>query len=721
LVLSWYDSDCLIGWHTPKKGGCSVLESLFDPQAVAVVGASANPAKLGHSILDNIIKYGYQGQVYPINPKEIEILGRTCYPRLTDVPGAVDLAVIVVPSKAVAAVMEDCGAKEVGAAIIITAGFRETGVEGRQLERKVIEIAFKYDIRVVGPNCLGVITTASDLNASFAAGMPERGRISFMSQSGALCTGILDWAAANALGFASFVSLGNKGDLNETDFLEAWHHDPQTDVIMAYLEGIVNGPRFMQVARELTKEKPLIVIKSGTTSAGSRAVSSHTGTLAGSDAAYDAAFRQSGIVRANSVSELFAYSTAFAYQSLPQGRQVAIITNAGGPGIMATDACEVRGLQLATLSPETVNSLQENLPAAANFYNPIDVLGDAYADRYELALKAALDDANVDAVIFLLTPQAMTEIKETARAVVELSKGYDKPILANFLGGKHVAAGNRILREGQIPCYDFPEEAADALARMVEHREWRERTREPLEQLPVDRERAATSLLTAQKAGRLALNEVEARQIVAAYGLPLPKSQLALNVDQALRWAEEINYPVVMKIISPDILHKSDIGGVQVGLKNAKEVQMAYEEIINRAYRYMPDADVWGVAVQEMVPVGKEVIVGVNKDPTFGHLMMFGLGGIYVEVLKDVVFRVAPLTRTEANEMVREIRSFPLLAGTRGEKPVDIDAVVDSILRVSQMVTDFPQIVELDINPLFAYEDGQGAMAVDARIVISDQ
>jgi acetyltransferase len=305
--------------------------------------------------------------------------------------------------------------------------------------------------------------------------------------------------------------------------------------------------------------------------------------------------------------------------------------------------------------------------------------------------------------------------------VVELSKGYDKPVLANFLGGKHVAAGNRILREGQIPCYDFPEEAADALARMVEHREWRERKREPLERFPVDRERAATSLLMAQKAGRLALNEVEARQIVAAYGLPLPKSQLALNIDQAVRWAEEINYPVVMKIISPDILHKSDIGGVQVGLKNAREVQMAYEEILNRAYRYIPDADVWGVAIQEMVPVGKEVIVGVTKDPTFGHLMMFGLGGIYVEVLKDVVFRVSPLTRTEADGMVREIRSFPLLAGARGEKPVDIEAVVDSILRVSQMVTDFPQIVELDINPLFAYEDGQGAMAVDARIVISGE
>lgn len=698
-----------------------MLESLFDPQAVAVIGASANPAKLGHSVLDNIIKYGYPGGIYPINPKEKEILELPVYQSVTDVPGPVDLAVIVVPVKAVAAVMKDCGAKGVGAAIVITAGFRETGPEGRQLEREVIGIAHQHGIRVVGPNCLGVITTSADLNASFAAGMPAKGSISFMSQSGALCTGILDWAAANDLGFASFVSLGNKGDLHETDFLEAWRHDPDTDVIMAYLEGIVDGPRFLKVARELTKEKPFIVIKSGTTSAGSRAVSSHTGTLAGSDAAYDAAFRQAGIIRANSVSELFAYSTAFAYQALPTGRQVAIITNAGGPGIMATDACEKKGLQLATLAPDTVATLQEHLPAAANFYNPIDVLGDALADRYELALRTALDDVNVDAVIFLLTPQAMTDIEGTAQAVVALSEGYDKPILANFMGGRDVAVGNRILRGGRIPCYGFPEDAADALARMVAHREWRERTHDPVEQLPADRERAATALLTAQKAGRLALNEVEARQIVAAYGLPLPTSQLALNAEQAVRWADGIGYPVVMKIISPDILHKSDIGGVQVGLKNEKEVRLAYEEILNRAQRYMPDADIWGVAVQEMVQVGREVIVGVNKDPTFGHLMMFGLGGIYVEVLKDVVFRVAPLTRLEADEMVREIRSFPLLAGARGEKPADLKAIVDCILRVSQMVTDFPQIVELDINPLFAYEDGRGAMAVDARIVISDQ
>lgn len=697
-----------------------MLDALFSPQAVAVVGASADQTKLGYIVLDNIIKYGYKGQVHPVNPKADEILGRKSYPRVTEIPGPVDLAVIVVPNRFVAGVMNDCGEKGVGAAIIITAGFREAGAEGRQMEREVIEVARKYNIRVVGPNCLGVIDTNSSLNASFAAGMPGRGKISFMSQSGALCTGILDWAALNGLGFSSFVSLGNKGDLNETDFVEVWRDDPNTNVVMAYLEGVVDGDAFMKASRRLTKAKPFIVVKSGTTSAGSRAVSSHTGTLAGSDSAYDAAFKQCGILRARSVSELFAYSTALAYQPLPQGRRVGIITNAGGPGIMATDACEKGGLQLATLSPETVDYLYEVLPPAANHYNPIDVLGDARSDRYEKALEAALKDPGVDAIIFLLTPQAMTDIANTAEAVVRISGNHDKPVLACFMGGKEVAAGNRILGEGQIPFYDFPEDAADALRIMVQQQEWINTEYEEPVQMRADRERAAMTVLAAQKAGRLKLNEMEARQVVAAYGLPLPQSQLAFNGDQASQFAAEIGYPVVMKIISPDILHKSDMGGVVVGVQDEKEARQAYQDILLRARRYMPDADIWGVAVQQMVDKGKEIILGVTRDPTFGHMIMFGLGGIYVEVLKDVQFAIAPITPTQAQDMITSLRSYPLFAGVRGEPPSDMEAMVECLLRVSQMVTDLPQIVELDINPLFVYETGEGVMAVDARIVISD-
>jgi acetyltransferase len=387
---------------------------------------------------------------------------------------------------------------------------------------------------------------------------------------------------------------------------------------------------------------------------------------------------------------------------------------------MATDACEKGELQLASLSPQTVDYLHEVLPPAANHYNPIDVLGDARSDRYEKALEAALQDPGVDAVIFLLTPQAMTDIKETATAVVRISQQHDKPVLACFMGGKDVAAGNKILGQGQVPFYAFPEEAADALRVMVQQQEWISADYEKPIRISADRERAAMTLLVAQKAGRLKLNEMEARQIVAAYGLPLPPSLLAASADQASQFAAEIGYPVVLKIISPDILHKSDMGGVVVGVKNEKEVRQVYQDILIRARRYLPDADIWGVAVQQMVKPGKEIIVGVTRDPTFGHMIMFGLGGIYVEVLKDVQFAIAPITPSLAREMINGLRSYPLLAGVRGEKPSDMDAMVDCLLRVSQMVTDLPQIVELDINPLFVYETGQGVMAVDARIVVHE-
>jgi acetyltransferase len=627
--------------------------------------------------------------------------------------------VIAVPSKVVASVMKDCGGKGIQAAIVITAGFRETGAEGRKMEREVMEIADQHGIDVLGPNCLGLIDTNSSLNASFAATMPDRGQISFMSQSGALCTGVLDWAAVNHVGFSRFVSLGNKGDLNEVDFIRAWKDDPNTKVVMAYLEGVVDGDAFVSASTELTRVKPFVVVKAGTTSAGSRAVSSHTGTLAGSDTAYDAAFEKTGIIRARSVGDLFAYSIALAYQPLPKGRRVAIITNAGGPGIMATDACEENGLTLPRMSDETVEGLREVLPPAAGFYNPIDVLGDALADRYVTALRAALEDEHVDAVIVLLTPQAMTEIEDTAHAVVALAQEYDKPVLASFIGGKDVAAGNEILGRGNIPFYDFPEQAAEALVAMVTYQEWRGIELEQPERRSADRERASMTLIAARKAGRLKLNEMEARQIVAAYEIPLPRTQLANGAEQAAQYAEEIGFPVVMKIISPDILHKSDMGGVLVGIDSVEGARQGYQDIMIRARRYMPDADIWGVAVQEQVEKGKEIIIGVNKDPTFGHMIMFGLGGIYVEVLKDVQFGIAPLTRRGAREMIRSLRSYPLLAGVRGEASSDIDALEECLLRVSQMVIDMPEIAELDINPLFVYPEGRGVVAVDARIVVS--
>ncbi len=696
-----------------------MLDMFFAPRSVAVIGAAREPGKLGYNVVNNMLQYGYKGQVYPINPKATEILGLQAYPTVLEVPGPIDLAVVTVPSKFVPDIMKQCGEKGIKGAIIITAGFKEAGLEGVKLERQVLAIAREYGIRIIGPNCLGIIDTVQPLDASFAAGVPPRGGIAFMSQSGALCTAILDWALANDIGFSYFVSLGNKADVDEVDLMDAWDSNPNAKVMIAYVEGLRDGRRFIDVARRVTKHTPVIAVKSGNTEAGSRAVSSHTGSLAGSNRAYDAAFRQSGVLRASSIQDLFDYAIGFAYQPVLRGNRIAVVTNAGGPAIMATDALENSGLKLAPLSKETIDYLQANLPEAANKYNPIDVLGDALADRYALAIEAAYKDPNVDGLIVILTPQVMTRIEETAREIGRLSKLYDKPVVGCFMGQEKVSAGVRILTEESVPNYPFPERAAGALRAMSDYRSWLERPPLELAEFPVDRERVRQTLARVREDGRNTLGDAEARSVAEAYGLRVPKSRLATNADEAVRFAEEIGYPVVMKIASPDILHKSDIGGIKVGVTGAGDVRDAFDLLIYRATRYMPDAQIWGVQLQEMVTGAKEIIIGMNRDPQFGPLIMFGLGGIYVEVLKDVTFRVAPLSALEAREMVSEIRSYHLLQGVRGERASDIDAIVDCILRISQLVTDLPEIVELDINPLLVREAGAGAVAVDMRLVLS--
>jgi len=696
-----------------------MLEMFFDPQSVAVIGASREPEKLGYGVLHNIIQYGYQGAVYPINPKADEILGLSAYASILDVPGAVELAVVVVPAKYVASVLRECGQKGVRGVIIISAGFRETGSAGLKAEHELAAIAEQHGMRIIGPNCLGIIDTVCSLNASFAAGMPLQGEIAFMSQSGALCTAILDWALAAHIGFSRFVSLGNKADVDEVDLLQAWCADPHTRVILAYLEAITHGVRFMKAAREVTRRKPVIILKSGITSAGSKAVSSHTGSLAGSEQAYDTAFRQSGVIRAHSVQELFDLSVAFASQPPLQGNRVAIVTNAGGPGIMATDALEAAGLQLTSFQRETVDSLREHLPPAANFYNPVDVLGDALADRYGAALSVVLADENVDGVTVILAPQAMTQIVETAQAIGEIAEQHDKPIVSCFMGEEKVSQAYESLRQHHIPNYSFPEQAIDALGALYRYYQWLERPEPEILRFKVDPERAHHAIEAARTDNRLTLGDMEAREVIAAYGIAVPDSQLARLPDEAVQLANAIGYPVVMKIISPDILHKSDVGGVKVGMMSAADVRDAYDLITYRARRFMPDADIWGVSVQQMVPEGKEIIIGVNRDPQFGPLIMFGMGGIYVEVLKDVTFRLAPLSRQDAEEMIREIRTYRLLRGVRGEPPVDFNALTEVLLRVSQLVMDFPEIVELDINPLIALEDR--AVAVDMRLVVEAQ
>jgi acetyl coenzyme A synthetase (ADP forming)-like protein len=695
-----------------------LLDMFFNPQAVAVIGASRTPGKLGFAVLHNVVRYGYQGQVYPINPDAGEILGLKCYPSVLVAPGPIDLAVVVVPSRSVVQVLIECGEKGVKGAVVVSAGFREVGSAGRQREAELVQIARRYAMRIIGPNCLGIIDTVSGLNASFAAGMPAYGTIGFMSQSGALCTSVLDMALAENVGFSRFVSLGNKADVDELALIRAWEDDPHTAVIMAYVEGIEKGIEFMRIAHQVSCRKPIIAIKSGTTSAGSRAVSSHTGTLAGSERAYEAAFRQSGVIRARSVQEMFDYAIAFARQPLLPHDRIAIVTNAGGPGIMATDACERAGLQLASLHSKNLNQLRRDLPAASSVLNPIDLLGDARADRYALALHAVAGDPNVGGILVILTPQIVTEIEETARVVGELAQRHDKPILACLMGRGQVEAGVRILNEYRVPNYPVPERAVAALAAMMHHRRWCESPPLNIEIWEADQERVRALFAHARAEGRVAIGDAEAREVLEAYGIATPRSFLARDPEEAARFAGEIGFPVVLKIASPDILHKTDVGGVELNIMRAEDVRDAFELMLYRAERYVPGAELWGCLVQEMIIGGKEVIVGMHRDPHFGPLIMFGLGGIYVEALQDVAFRVAPFDRRQAREMIQEIQGVNLLRGVRGERPCDLEALAETLLRFSQLVNDFPEIVEFDVNPLTVFEAGRGVTGIDMRLIL---
>ncbi|MCZ7546096.1 MAG: acetate--CoA ligase [Anaerolineae bacterium] len=694
------------------------LQAFFTPKAVAVIGASRSPDKLSYAVVHNLAEGGYQGALYPINPKADEILGYKAYPSVLDIPDPIDLAVIVVPYKWVPDALRECGEKGIQAVVVISAGFRETGHEGMEREQELVRIAEEYGIRLIGPNCLGVIDAHTPLNATFAAGTPPKGPVGFMSQSGALGTAILDWAMAGRIGFSKFVSMGNKADVSEMDLMQAWVNDPDTQVIALYSEGLPDGQEFIRVAREVVKHKPVVIVKSGVTQAGARAVSSHTGSLAGSEQAYQAAFHQAGVLRANSLQALFDYALGFAYQPPIKGDRVAIITNAGGPGILATDQLERAGMKLARLDPETIEKLNAALPEAASSANPVDVLGDALADRYKIALDLVAHDPNVDGIIVILTPQAMTEIEETARAVVEISKQVDKPIVGCFMGEFRSEAGQKILTANGIPNYDVPERAAATLNALSWYREVKHRPAFEAESFDVDNDSVRNLLDSARAEGRLEIGDAEARSILSAYGFRIPRSEIAADADEAVRLADEFGYPVVLKVASPDILHKTDVGGVKVGLQNATDVRDAFDLIVYRAQRYVPGAKIWGCLVQEMVPQGMEVLVGMNRDPQFGPLVTFGLGGIYVEVLKDVTFRVAPFGRNEAQEMLGEIRARALLDGVRGEPPKDKDAIVDTLLRINQLVTDFPEILELDINPLMVYERGRGAIPLDMRLIL---
>lgn len=696
-----------------------MLDGFFKPNAVVVIGASREEGKVGFSIVDNLVQAGFPGPIYPVNPKASEVRGLPCYPDLARVPDGADLAVLVIPPKVCLPTLEVCAARGIRSAIVISAGFKEVGGEGAEIEKALRARVRELGIRVVGPNCLGVIDTKSRLNATFAAGMPPVGEIAFFSQSGALCTAILDWAIGNDVGFSKFISLGNKADTSEVDFIEALAADPETRVILGYIEGVENGQRFMQAAHAASRIKPLIIVKSGGTAAGARAASSHTGTLAGSEKAFAAAFRQSGVIRAESIEELFNFARAFASQPLPTGPRLCIVTNAGGPGIIAADAVERSTVKMATLAPETIERLRAALPPTAALYNPVDVIGDARQDRYQAALEAVAADPNVDGVLALTTPQAMTENDKFAEVVGQTAKQAGKPFFTAFMGEASLGKARAVLRNYGIPQYPYPEPAVRTFEAMVRYRQWQEYTPVPPREYAVDKGRVALAILEARRASRTQLGEREAREVIAAYGLRLPQNVLARTVDEAVAAATAMGFPVALKIASPDILHKTDVGGVRLHLADADAVARGFAAIDASVRRFFPHAAIQGVAVQEMVVGGKEVILGMTRDPQFGPLLMFGLGGIYVEVLKDVAFRVAPIGPDQAEAMIREIRSFPLLRGVRGEKPSDLAAIVDALCRLSQLCVDFPEILELDVNPLLVKAEGEGAVAIDARLALA--
>ena len=697
------------------------LESFFNPKSVAVVGASRQRGKVGYEILANMIEAGYEGQIYPVNPKTDTIEGLKCYPDIKSIGKTPDLVIIIIPAKFVPEIMQQCAKVGVKSVIIITAGFKEVGEEGRELEKQIVQIARRAGIRIIGPNCLGIIAPANKLNASFGGDLPTEGVIGYISQSGALLAAILDMANANSIGFSKLVSIGNKADVDELDLIKALGEDDDTKVIAGYLESITDGNAFVNQAERISHDKPILLMKSGGTQAGAQAASSHTGSLAGSETAYEAVFERAGIIRCNSIKEQFDYAQAFAYQPLPAGPKVAVITNAGGPGIMAADAIERVGLEFAELDEETKKTLASKLPPAANLNNPVDVLGDALADRYEFALDVVLGDKNVNIVLVLLTPQAMTESAATAEALVKLSDGkYNKPILACFMGAEKVRDGLKILRQGRIPQYDAPESAVSTIKAMADYVRWRTRPKRVVKLFPVNRRKVENIIDRHLRKGLREIGETEAKEILEAYGFVTPKGSVAATAEQAANIAQQLGFPVVLKIWSPDILHKSDVGGVQIGINDVKEVKDAFDLMMYRIPKKLPEAEILGVLVQEMCGGGKEVILGMNRDPHFGPLMMFGMGGIMVEVLKDVSFYLAPLTAEEAKQMLINTRTYHILKGVRGQEGVDIETIAEGLQRLSQLVTEFPQIQEMDINPYIVGPPGTMPIAVDARMSVEE-
>ena len=715
------------------------ISYFFDPKSIAIIGASSKPGKVGYNVLRNIVESKYKGKLFPINPKAEDILGYKSYKSVLDVPEEIDIAIFVIPSKLVNLIAEECGKKKIKGLVIITAGFKEIGGLGITREQELVQTAKKYNMRVIGPNCLGLI--GINYNGSFAANTPKKGEIAMISQSGAMLTGMMDYSMDQAFGFSCNISLGNKADMDEVDFIEYLANDPNTKVILCYLESIEDGEKFLRVVPKAVRKKPIIILKSGVSAAGARAASSHTGALAGSDIAYDLAFKKCGVLRANSIADLFDYGEIFLYQPIPKKNSFAIVTNAGGPGIVATDAFEREGLKFAQFSEPILHLLRENLPTEAAIFNPIDIIGDASPERYEFTIKTIFglnhetdqgsleeEDITTHGALIIMSPQAQTKPAAVAKLIYDItSKSLsDKPIVCALIGGVSMTEATKYLKQHHIPCYRFPEGAAKSLKAMVIYNGFLNRQSiDDLEgaKFEVEQEKVAEIFEKVRADGRTVLLSHETSEIFDIYGIISPKSKLATTPAEARKLHQEIGKSV-LKIVSPNIIHKTDVGGIILNVETEQEAFEAYVQIIENAKRYGPqNARIYGVEVQEMIDLKKElkvneIIIGMSRDPQFGPLLMFGTGGIYANFMKDISFALSyKFTKESAKELIENTKIYNLLQGVRGEPASDINAIIEVLLRLSQLVNDFPEILELDINPLLSFVTGYSA--VDIKITIS--
>jgi acetyltransferase len=715
------------------------ISYFFDPKSIAVIGASNKEGKVGYTVLKNIIESKYKGKIYPINPNYEEILGYKAYESVLDVEDEIEIAIFVIPGKYVVSVAEECGKKGVKGLIIISAGFKEIGTEGAEREEELIKVANKYNMRVLGPNCLGLI--GLNYNGSFTIDTPKKGNIAMISQSGAMLVGLIDISMNESYGFCCNISLGNKADLSAVDFIEYLADDEDAKVILCYLESIKDGKRFLEVVPKAARKKPIIILKAGVSQAGARAASSHTGALAGSDKAYELAFEKCGIIRAHTIEDLFDYGEIFLTQPIPQKNSFAIITNAGGPGIVATDAFSEEELKFAEFSENILHALREELPQEAAIFNPIDIVGDAPPERYAFTIKTVFginskaeenpgNEINTHGALVILTPQAQTKPMEVAKIIKDISHTYlkSKPLICSFIGDKSIAEGRKYLKDNRIPCYKYPDRGARSLKTLLKLRSFLEEG--PLEErtLPdfkVNKTRVLEIIEEARKDERKVLLGTETAEIFKCYGIQSPKSKMVHTPKEAMDTQPQIG-KTIMKIMSPQIVHKTDIGGIVMNIETPEDAFEAYIQIVDNVKKFGPqNAKIYGVELQEMIDFDKkekvnELILGMSQDPQFGPMLMFGAGGIYANYLKDVSFKLSyKFTEDEAKKMLQETRIYRILQGVRGEPSSDIDAIIEVLQRLSKLVNDIPDIVELDINPLVVFVKGYSAL--DIKITISSE